>query len=153
MRWTVMMVVLLVPAALWAEQPKADPADEKSLHELHRAFLAAFNKGDVEAVVALHTADVDFLGLDGQMSKGRAELEKRIAGTFAKSKGAKLQSPFGSLRFLTPDVAIADRPSGFTPRPEGGPNNVHVTAVYVKRGGKWLIAGVRLMVPFQPSQQ
>src|SRR5262249_42978849 len=152
-RWTVMVVVLLATAPLWAEQPKAAPADERALRELHQAFLAAFNKGDVEAVVALHTPDVDFLGFDAQMSKGRAELGKRLASGSAKYKSAKLQSPFGSLRFLTPDVAIADRPSGLTPRPEGGPNNVHATVVYVKRDGKWLIAGVRLMSPFQRSQQ
>jgi uncharacterized protein (TIGR02246 family) len=151
-RSMVMVVVLLATAQAWAEQPKADPADEKALHELHRAFLAAFNKGDVEAVAALHTSDMDFLGFDGQTSKGRVELEKRIASRFAKSEGAKPNSPFGSLRFLTPDVAIADRPSALTPAPEGGPGKVHATVVYVKRDGKWLIAAVRLMVPFQPSR-
>jgi uncharacterized protein (TIGR02246 family) len=151
MRWTVMVVVLLATAPLWAEQPTVDPADEKALQEFHRVFLAAFNRGDVEAVVAIHTSDVDFFGFEGQMSKGRAELEKQLASSFAKYKGAKLESPFGSLRFLTPDVAIADRPSMLTPHPEGGPNAVRATVVYVKRGGKWLIAGVRLAALFQPK--
>jgi hypothetical protein len=42
------LVVLLAMASGWAEQPRANPADEKALGELHRAFLAAFNKGDAE---------------------------------------------------------------------------------------------------------
>src|SRR5262249_33576208 len=107
-KWAVMVVGLLAPATLWAEQPKADPADEKALHELHHAILAAFNKGDMEAIVALHTPDVDLIDLDGQVYRGRAEHEKKVAETLAKYKGAKFQSPFGSLRFLTPDVAIVD---------------------------------------------
>jgi uncharacterized protein (TIGR02246 family) len=151
-RLFLMVVVFLATPPLWAEQPAADPADEKALRELHREFLAAFNKGDAEAVAALYAPDADFLGSGGDMSKGRDEIEKRTASFFAQNKGAKLKSPFGSIHFITPDVAIADRPAGLTPAPEGVPGKVHATVVYVKRSGKWLIASVRLMVPFQPSK-
>jgi uncharacterized protein (TIGR02246 family) len=149
-----LIVVLLATAKSWAEEPKANPADEKALHELHRTFLAAFNKGDAEALAALHTADVDFQSFTGQWSKGRPEFEKMTASFFAQHKGIQLNSPFGTVRFLTPDVAIADRPSGLTPAPEGasGPNKVHATVLYIKHGGKWQIAAVRLMAPFQPPR-
>jgi uncharacterized protein (TIGR02246 family) len=149
MRSMVMIVVLLTTAWAWGEQPKADPADEKALRELHRAFLAAFNKGDAEALAALHTPDADLLAIGGEMSNGRDEIKKRTASFLAQ--GVKLKSPLGSIRFITPHVAIADRPSELTPAPENRPGKVHATVVYVKRDGKWLIAAVRLMVPFQPS--
>jgi uncharacterized protein (TIGR02246 family) len=123
------------------------------LRELHRAYLAAFNKGSAEAVAAFYAPDADFIGVAGDLYKGRAEIEKRNASFFAKNKDAKLKSPIGSIRFLTPDVAIVDRSAELSPVPEGGPQKVHATIVYVKRDGKWQIASVRLMAPFQPSKR
>jgi uncharacterized protein (TIGR02246 family) len=146
-------MVLLATARSWAEQPKGHPADEKALRELHRGFVAAYNKGDAEAVAAFYVSDADFVGIRGDTYHGRAEIEKSFASFFAQSKGAKLKSPFGSLRFITPDVAISDRSEELTPTVEGGPGSVHATVVYVKRDGKWLQASVRLMVPFQPSKR
>src|SRR5262249_20389430 len=140
-------------APLWAGQPKADPADEKALRELHQAFLAAFNKGDAETVAAMYAPDANLLRLDGQMVNGLAELKKGLADIFAHPNRPKLESPFGSVRFITPDVAIADRPSGLMPAPKGGPSKVHATVVYVKQDGKWLMSSVRLAAPFQPSKQ
>jgi uncharacterized protein (TIGR02246 family) len=148
----VLVVVLLATTQGWADQPRANPADEEALHELHRAYLAAFNKGDAQALAALHAPDADRLGFQGQMTKGRTEIEKGAANFLAQHKGVKLNSSFGTVRFLTPDVAIADRTGEVTPAIEGGPGKVHVTVIYVKRDGKWLIAGTRMMVPFQTSK-
>ena len=151
MRWTATITVLLATAPSWAEQPKGDPADEKALRELHREFVAAYNKGDAEALAAFYAPDADFVGIKGDTYHGRAEIEKRTANFFAQNKGLKLKSPFGSLRFITPDVAISDRSEELTPTGDRGPGGVLATVVYVKRDGKWLQASVRLMVPFQPS--
>jgi uncharacterized protein (TIGR02246 family) len=153
MRWSVTVMVLLATSPSWAEQPKGDPADEKALRAFHREFVAAYNKGDAEAVAAFYAPDADFVGFRGDTYHGRAEIQKRTANFFAQNKGIKLKSPFGSLRFLTPDVAIADRSEELTPNVEGGVGSVHATVVYVKRDGKWLQASVRLMVPFQPSKR
>ena len=152
-RLTVMIVVFVTTAQGWAEQPKADPADMKELREANRAFVAAFNKGDAEAVAAFYAPDADQVGPTGQLSKGRAQIEKTHADFFAKNKGIKLKSPFGSVRFITPDVAIADRLGELMPASEGGTSKVHATIVYVKHDGKWLMAAVRLMVPSQESKR
>ena len=152
-RLSVLVVVLLATRQGWGEQPKANPAEEKALRDAHRTFLAAFNKGDAEAVAAFYAPDADLIGPTGQLSKGRAQIEKTHADFFAKNKGIKLKSPFGSVRFITPDVAIADRTGELTPASDGGTGKVHATIVYVKSDGKWLMAGVRLMVPFQESKR
>ena len=136
-----------------AEQPKEDPADEKALRELHREFVAAYNKGNAEAVAAFYAPDAYFVGIRGETYHGRAKIEKRTANFLAQNKGAKLKSPLGSLRFITPDVAISDRSEELTPTVEDGSGSIHATVVYVKRDGKWLQASVRLMVPFQPSNR
>jgi uncharacterized protein (TIGR02246 family) len=153
MKWTVTIMVLLAPELGWAEQPKGDSADERALRELHREFLAAYNQGDVKAVAASYTPDGDFVGIRGDAYHGRAAIEARMANYFARTKGAKLKSPFGSLRFITPDVAIADRSEELTPTVEGEPGTLHATVVYVRRHGKWLQASVRLMVPFRPPNR
>jgi uncharacterized protein (TIGR02246 family) len=146
-------MVLLATAPSWAEQSKGDSADEKALRELHQEFVAAYNKGNVEAVAAFYAPDADFVGIRGDTYHGRAAIEKRTASFFAQKKDAKLKSPFGSLRFITPDVAISDRTEELTPPVEGVPGRLHATVVYVKRDGKWLQASVRVMVPFQPSKR
>jgi uncharacterized protein (TIGR02246 family) len=143
-------LVALGLLAVGAEQPKGDPADEKALRQFHREFVSAYNKGDAAAVAAFYAPDADFVDIRGDTYHGRAEIEKRTANFFAHNKGAKLNSSFGSLRFITPDVAISDRSEELTPTVEGGPGRIHATVVYVKRDGKWLQASVRLMVPFQP---
>src|SRR6516162_5322186 len=93
MRWTATITVLLATAPGWAGQPKGDPADEKALRELHREFVAAYNKGDVEAVAAFYAPDADFVGVGGDTYHGRAEIKERTANFFAKNKGARLKSP------------------------------------------------------------
>jgi uncharacterized protein (TIGR02246 family) len=120
MKWTVTVMMLLTASPNWAEQPKQDTADENALRELHREFVAAYNNGDARAVAAFYAPDADFVGFGGDAYHGRAEIEKRTANFFAQSKRAKLTSPFGSLRFITPDVAIADRTEELTPAVEGG---------------------------------
>jgi uncharacterized protein (TIGR02246 family) len=153
MRCTITFMVLLATAPIWAAQPKADAADEKALREFHRDFVAAYNSGDSEAVAAFYALDADFVGINGDTYHGRADIEKRTANFFAQNKSVKLRSPFGSLRFLTADVAIADRSEELTPLVEGKPGKLHATVVYVKREGKWTQASVRLMVPFQPPKR
>jgi uncharacterized protein (TIGR02246 family) len=152
-RLTVLVVVLLATAQGWAEQPKVDPADVKALREAHRGFVAAINKRDAQAVAAFYAPDADRVAPTGEIAKGRAEIQKTYANFFAQIKGAKLKSSFDSVRFISPEVAIADGSAALTPAREGGPSKVHTTVVYVKRDGKWLIAANRVMVPLQESKR
>jgi uncharacterized protein (TIGR02246 family) len=153
MRCSVLVLILLATAPCWAEQPKGNPADEKALREFHRQFVAAYNKGDPAAVARFYALDADFVGIRGDTYHGRAEIEKRTANFFAQNNGASLKSLFGSLRFITPDVAISDRSEELAGAARGEPGRVHATVVYVKRDGQWLEASVRLMIPFQPSNR
>ena len=131
---------------------KADPGDEKALQEQNEAFVAAFNRGDIKAVVEAYAPDADFLSAQGQRVKGRDALEKYFAKRFAESKGLKLQHSDSSIRFLKPDVAIADGTWEITGRPQGNPARGHYTAILMKRDGQWLVVYDRPMVPVQPSK-
>jgi uncharacterized protein (TIGR02246 family) len=131
---------------------KADAGDGKALQEQNEAFVAAFNRGDIKAVAEAYAPDADFLSAQGQRIKGRDALEKYFTKGFAESKGLKLQHSDSSIRFLKPDVAIADGTWEITGRPEGNPARGHYTAILMKRDGKWLIVYDRPMVPVQPPK-
>src|SRR5262245_61345092 len=103
------------------------------------AFVAAFNRGDIKAVVQAYAPDADFLSAQGQRVRGRDELEKYFAKAFAESKGQKLRHSDSSVRFLKPDIAIADGTWEITGRSEGKPVRGHYTAILMKRDGQWLI--------------
>ena len=128
---------------------KADLGDEKALQEQNEAFVAAFNRGDIKAVAEAYAPDVDFLSAQGQRVQGRDALEKYFAKGFAESKGLKLKHSDSSIRFLKPDVAIADGTWEITGRPEGTPATGHYTAILMKRDGQWFIVYDRPMVPVQ----
>ncbi len=151
MRWFATVMILLVAAPGWAQQPQADPADERALRELHREFVAAYDKGDAAKLAAFYEPDADFVDIRGDAFRSRGKIEARMANFFDQHKGVKLNSPFGSLRFLTRHVAIADRSEELTPPIVGGPSRVQTTVVYVKRDGKWLQASVRLSVAYQAA--
>jgi uncharacterized protein (TIGR02246 family) len=154
MKWTLAAaMVLLATAPCWAQEPTGNSADEQALRESHREFVAAYNKGDARALGAFFAPDADFVGFRGDAYHGRAQIEESMANFLARNRGLKLKSPFGSLRFITRDVAIATRTEELTPTREGEPASLQTTVVYVKRDGKWLQASVRLMVPFQPSHR
>jgi uncharacterized protein (TIGR02246 family) len=131
---------------------KADSGDEKALQEQNEAFVAAFNRGDMKAVVEAYAPDADFLSAQGRRMKGRAEIEKYFVSGFAENKGLKLKHSDSSIRFLKLDVAVADGTWEITGRPEGNPARGYYTAILMKRDGQWLIVYDRPMVPVQPPK-
>jgi uncharacterized protein (TIGR02246 family) len=136
----VVVVVIFLGVAHWSVAgDQVNPADEKALQEQNEAFVAAFNQGDVKAVTEAYAPDADFLSAQGQRVKGRSELEKYFAKGFAENKGLKLKHSDSTVRFLKPDVAVADGTWEITGRPEGKPARGHYTAILMKREGKWLI--------------
>src|SRR5262249_39591432 len=90
-RLAAVVVILLGAAQQSVAADKADPAEEKAIRERNEAFVAAFNKGDIEAMAATYAPDADFLSAEGKRVKGRVELKKYFAKGFAENKGLKLK--------------------------------------------------------------
>lgn len=149
---TAAVLILLAFAQRSVAGDKAGPGDEQALQEQNEAFVAAFNKGDIKAVAEAYAPDADFLSAQGQRVKGRDALEKYFARGFAESKGLELKHSDSSIRFLKPDVAIADGTWEITGRPQGNPARGHYTAILMKRDGQWLIVYDRPMIPVQPPK-
>jgi uncharacterized protein (TIGR02246 family) len=140
------LAVLSVGALVWANQGTSD--DVKGLDKNLAAWVAAYNAHDAKAVAATYAVDADMMGTSGELIKGRANIEKELAGFFAKNPNVKTKLSVVSRRFIKPDVAVEDgewEESGHTEA--GLPTKGLYTTVLVKQQGEWLSLCDRAIVP------
>jgi uncharacterized protein (TIGR02246 family) len=132
-----------------AAAPGDNANDEAAIKKNAEAFIAAFDKGDAQAVAAFWTPDGDYVDETGRHMKGREEIEKAFAEFFSENKGLKARIHTESLRFVTPDVAIEDGVTSVS-EPDGGPpSRARYTVVHVKKDGQWQLSSVR-DTPYAP---
>ena len=133
-------------------QLQGTPQDEQAIRTMAAEFVAAWNRNDVKALAACFTTDGDLINPVGRAGRGRSEVERILNeeqnGPF---KGSRISMPQKHLRFLKPDLAIADydfevaRVRGA----DGRDTTLKglVSTVLRKDGDKWLIAAARPMIP------
>ena len=137
------MVGVLVSAGLAAQTP-ASSSDEAAVRELVRRYVNARELKDPAAIEALFTADADQHTTSGEWRRGRAQI---VPGTLESSKrnpGTR-NITIQAVRFIAPDVAIADGPYEITGA--GGTRRMWATLVLKREAGGWRIAAIRNMVP------
>jgi uncharacterized protein (TIGR02246 family) len=137
--WTV-AIGLAGLALVSGQAPSAD--EEKTIRAAVDSYTTAFNTGDLDGLLSHYAADADYIDQSGKQYKGKADLAQMCKKAIAESKGYKLKTTIASLRFVRPDVAIADGKAEFT-APDGTTDTGLFTAVWNKTGGKWLLTSVR----------
>jgi uncharacterized protein (TIGR02246 family) len=137
---TTIMMVLLALAGRSAAQGSA-PTDEQAVRSNADAWVAAWNKGDANAIAQLVTDDYEVVSPSGTHFKGRAAYEKGLASQIARRQGTpSLSVTTVFVRFLKPDVAVASG-TWTTTGGAAGPGKGSWMATYVKQGGQWLMSG------------
>ena len=132
----------------------AAPSDEELLHQLAADFAATWDKGDAAEMAGYWTETGDTVTADGHF-QGRAAIQEYynqgFGGPYA---GTSIVIKMTSVRFLQPDVAVADGTYVITGAK--GPDGGDLPAVdglwsnvSVKAGDQWLIACSRPMVPIE----
>ena len=122
---------------------QAPPADEESaVRAAVDSYTAAFNKGDLDGLLAHVAADADFIDDSGKQYRGKADLAEVLKRSLADLKGRTLKSTIISLHFLRPDVVIADGKADIT-APDGSTDTGRFTSTWTKTGGQWLLSSVR----------
>jgi uncharacterized protein (TIGR02246 family) len=119
--------------------------NKEAVKKVILAFQDDFNNGGFKNVVAYTTNDWEHINPLGGIDKGRDEVLKtvrRVHQSFLK--GVTMTADSMSIRFITPDVAIADvihKISTYTtPDGEKHENERQIkTYVVVKKMGKWLL--------------
>ena len=144
-------------------QPKAagGGADQQAIEALKSAFINAYNAGKADAVAAIFSDDGRITDEDGVTIEGRKAVADRYTENFKQNPGSKIELKSASLRFLSPDVAIAEgeavvhdaeKPAlGDAAKQQANPPqsaasqaaSSSYTAIFVKKDGRWLLSMLR----------
>src|SRR5262249_54497009 len=89
------------PAAGGPARPAASEAE--AIRTAVQGYVAAFNKGDLEGLMAYWSADPEFISDSGETTRGRTALTALFKATFTEQKGATMKITVKSVRFLKPD--------------------------------------------------
>ena len=137
-------LVAATPAVLAQTSDRA--ADEAAIRAVVQAFLDTREANDAAALGALLTPDVDQQQTSGNTRRGR---EAVVTGSLAtqQSTGGRRTITIDSLRFVTPDVAIADGRYDSVGRADGTDQRMLTSMVLRREAGAWKIAAIRNMLP------
>ena len=144
------LAAAIVPAAAWAQSADR-AADEQAVRAVIKAFIDTREANDAAGLAALLTADVDQRQTSGNVRSGRDAV---VSGTMAtqQSTGGRRAITVDSLRFVGPDVAIADGRYDSVGRADGTDQLMLTSMVLRREGGAWKIAAIRNMLPSQQPQ-
>lgn len=145
-------VVSCVAAILMAgvhasAQPPADRAEaEAAIRAVVASFIATREASDADSLRSLLTEDVDQRVTSGGVRSGREAVVQGSLQTTQETGGQRMIS-IETIRFLTPDVAIADGPYDIVGRSDGVDRHYRATMVLQRVDGEWKIAAIRNMQP------
>lgn len=143
-KYLTVMAVIVVALPLRAEQA-ARGAEEAVIRDLYARYDAAWNKGDVKALVAAWADDADHVEPDGRVISGRAALEKDLATRFASDlRGTRSVQTVEAVRLIKPDVAVVDAAYEVTGAQDAEgkplpPLKGRYLDLWMKRGNTWQI--------------
>jgi uncharacterized protein (TIGR02246 family) len=146
MRWLIILSLSIV-GPLSAQKP----ADDAAVRDVVKRYVDAREQRDPKAVEALFTTDSDQLVSSGQWRRGRDEVVK---GTLASSEatGGKRTITVETVRFLSPDVAIADGRYEISGTAGGEARKMWTSIICARKPEGWKIAAIRNMLPAAPAR-
>lgn len=144
------VTAILLSAAAVAEPPAM--ADRQAIETLASSLAEAWNRGDATAFAARFEPDGTFTNVNGSFYVGHDAFEARHRDIFRGIfNGVSLTLTIKNLRFVRPDVAIADMDaalSGLHRLPSGvqagsdGLVHTSLELLLVNRSGEWWIASM-----------
>ena len=142
-----MRILVLLLAALPLAAQK--PADETAVRDLVARYVDAREHRDPKAIESLFAADADQLVSSGEWRKGRDAV---VRGTLASSEstGGRRTITVESVRFLSPDAAIADGRYEIAGLAGGATRHMWTSIVCARTADGWRIAAIRNMLPAAP---
>jgi uncharacterized protein (TIGR02246 family) len=140
------IMLCLVSIAPSFAQNNVRGTDESAIREIVSKYVDARERIDPQAIEALFTSDADQLVSSGEWRKGR---EAVVRGTMesSRSTGGKRTITVESVRFVTPDVAIADGRYELTGLAGGATRLMWTTLVLKRTASGWRISAIRNMQP------
>jgi ketosteroid isomerase-like protein len=152
----VLVLLALGIIGVFAAPSRAESQDEmlKAAAAMDKAFVAAFNKGDVDAVCALYwnSPEVVFYPPDAMEARGMDALRASMAAAMAMMAGGKMEM-VDSHQMVAGDTVIGWGMWRFTAA-DGSVMNGRYTDVRAKRDGKWvyLVDHASCPMPAPPTE-
>jgi uncharacterized protein (TIGR02246 family) len=142
---TVLLLGLLAARDVPAQIP-ADRAqeDEAAIRAVVQKYVDARELRDPAAVEALFTEDADQHTTSGEWRRGRAQVVAGTQQSSAQNPGTRTIR-VDTVRFVTPDVAIADGP--YEIAGAGETRRMWTTFVLRRQTDGWRIAAIRNAAP------
>jgi uncharacterized protein (TIGR02246 family) len=148
MRSRILLGVLVLTAGLIyafataQNRASAVANDVQAVQKAIDAYTAAFNKGDLDAILAIWSMNAEYIDETGKSIKGRDALGELFKKVLKESQGSKLQIKTSALRFVKDDVALQDGTAMVTSA-SGETETSSFSAVWTKTDGQWLLSLVR----------
>ena len=141
MRW--MLLASLIVPSLFAQ-------NEAAVKDVVARYVDAREKRDAAAIAALFTPDADQLVSSGEWRRGRDAIVK---GTLASSEasGGHRTIAVETVRFLTPDVALADGRYEIAGANGAAARRMWSSFLITRTREGWRIAAIRNMLPAAPA--
>jgi uncharacterized protein (TIGR02246 family) len=145
-----MMRLILVVAAVLSALPAQTSGDEAAVKAVVARYVEAREKRDATAIASVFTKDADQLVSSGEWRKGR---EAVVQGTLASSEsaGGRRTITVEAVRFVSPDVAVADGRYEINGMAGGQSRHMWSTFVITRGPDGWRIAAIRNMLPAPPA--
>jgi uncharacterized protein (TIGR02246 family) len=142
---TCVFCVLAVSPA-FGQSPANRSGDETAVREVVRKYMNARELADAKAIEALFTSDADQQTTSGEWRRGRAQIVPGTLESSRRNPGTRAIT-VESVRFVTPDVAIADGPYNIGGAGTDAVRRNRTTIVLKREADGWRIAAIRNMVP------
>ena len=114
--------------------------DEENIYKENENFLEAWNQGDVKAAASFFTEDGVRVGAMGVIEHGREEIATAYDNLLHKGMpGAKAKMEKGTIRMLTPELAVWQGGLEIQKPDSSPPMKGYVVQVMKKVNNKWMI--------------
>jgi uncharacterized protein (TIGR02246 family) len=142
-------VGLFIATLLFAQAPAGTAADEPAIRAVVQEYLQAREHRDAKQLAGLFTAGADQLVSSGEWRKGRDEV---VRGTLQSSQrtGGNRSITIESIRFVEPDVALADGRYDLSGLAANKTRRMWTTLLLTRGLSGWRIAAIRNMLPAPP---
>lgn len=132
--------------------PSSEPDDERTIRSMVDQAIVRLNGGDVTAFDDYWDEDADYVGVDGRLTKGRSEMQKRFREMSKGSAGVQAGT-IEQIRFITPDLATVDGTWTVTGAREPDGRELPVIKgrgfeLVQKKSGRWRFIATREMAIF-----
>ena len=137
-------LLVLLPLSPAAAQSPSSSADEAAVRSIVAKYVNARELRDPALIEALFTADADQHTTSGEWRRGRAQVVEGTLASSTRNPGSR-SIQVTTVRFITPDVALADGP--YEIASGGNVRKMWTTITLRRERDGWRIAAIRNMVP------